>query len=406
MAEDAQRWRRPRGVPPLTAKRDHYLRLMKQGMSNSEACRRAGINRRTGTRWRFGRTVALEDGRQLYYAPIATPRVASRRFLSEDERITIADGLRSGRSRRSIATELGRSPSTISREVARNCDPNTGEYRPWAAQQQTVARRCRPKPRKLVAYEQLRLVVQHHLDRRWSPEQIANTLREDFPGRPDMQITAESIYQEIYAPDSMLRRERPVLRTRRLHRRRRSRGHRQDRFVVPMVMIRERPAEVADRTVAGHWEGDLLVGAHNRSAIATLVERSTRFTILLQLGRQRSAERLRDEMIETFNGLPIGLRRSLTWDQGIEMARHHEFAAATGMAVYFCDPASPWQRPTNENTNGLLRQYFPKGTDLSTHSLDDIRAVANELNRRPRKTLRWRSPAAQLSTLLNHGALP
>jgi len=373
---------------------------MNQGSSNSEACRTVGINRRTGSRWRFGRTVERGDGDQLYYAPIATPVALSGRFLSPQERLMIADGLRAGRSRRSIAAELKRSPSTISREVARNSDPDSGEYRPWAAQQQAAGRRGRPKPRKLVAHAELRQIVQQGLEQRWSPEQIANTLRQECPDRAELHITAESIYQEIYATDSVLRRERPVLRTRRMHRRRRSGDHRRNRFTVPMVMITERPPEVADRAVAGHWEGDLIIGATNRSAIATLVERTTRFTMLIHLGRHRSAERLRDEMVDVFTDLPVELRRSLTWDQGIEMACHHQFAAATGMKVYFCQPASPWQRPTNENTNGLLREYFPKGSDLSIHTADDLRAVARQLNERPRKALGWHSPHARLATLL------
>jgi IS30 family transposase len=217
-----------------------------------------------------------------------------------------------------------------------------------------------------------------------------------------MQITPESIYQEIYAVDSVLTRERSLLRSGRIHRQRRSRGHRQECFTAPMTMIKDRPTEVDDRETAGQWEGDLIVGSFNRSAIATLVERTSRFTILLQLGRRRTVVQLRDEMIEAFDHLPEHLRRSLTWDRGIEMARHHEFAETTGIAVYFCELAKPWQRPTNENTNGLLRQYFPKGTDLSVHSLDDLRRVADELNDRPRKTLGWQSPASRLATLTEH----
>lgn len=405
MGAGSKRRIRGPGIPPLTGKRDQYLRLMSQGMSNSEACRRVGINRRTGTRWRYGRTVEVADGRRLYYAPIAAPVVLSDRFLSDDERIVIADGMRAGRSRRAIAAELGRSPSTISREVARNRDPMTGEYRPWTAQQKAAARRCRPKRRKLAANAALRALVQVRLDQRWSPEQIANRLRDEFLDQPDMQIAAESIYQEIYATDSVLRQQRPVLRTRRLHRRRRRRDQPRERFVVPMVMITKRPVEVANRETPGHWEGDLIVGSRNQSAIATLVERLTRFTILLPLGRRRSAAQLRDGMIEIFTALPAQVRRSLTWDQGVEMARHHEFTAATGIPVYFCDPASPWQRPTNENTNGLLRQYFPKGSDLSTHTLDDLRAVADELNHRPRKILGWQSPATQFTNFSKTGAL-
>ncbi len=234
-------------------------------------------------------------------------------------------------------------------------------------------------------------MVQVGLDQRWSPEQIANTLQLEHAGRPDMRICAESIYREIYATDSVVVQQRPVLRTGRVHRQRR-RGQRRERFVVPMVMITHRPDEVDARVVPGHWEGDLIIGARNQSAIATLVERTSLFTILIPLGRQRSSDQLRDELIRVFTRLPSDLARSLTWDQGVEMARHHELTTAADLPVYFCERASPWQRPINENTNGLLRQYFPKGTDLSTYTDHDVQAAANELNRRPRKTLVWRSP--------------
>jgi len=399
VTEDQRQWKGRRGSPALTGKRDEYRRLISQGMSNSEACRRVGVNRRTGSRWRYGRVAGQGDGHEIYYPPVVAAVVISGRFLSQDERLAIGDGVRAGRSLRSIADELGRSPSTVSREIARNSDPATGEYRPWTAQRRAEARRARPKARRLQADAVLRAVVQAGFDQRWSPEQIANTLTVDHPDQPQMRLCPESIYREIYAPDSVVDRKRPVLRTGRLHRQRR-RGQRRERFCAPMVMISERPAEVDARVTPGHWEGDLIVGARNQSAIATLVERTTLYTILIQLGRHRSADQLRDELIRVFTQLPDELARSLTWDQGMEMARHHEFATVTGIPVYFCEPASPWQRPINENTNGLLRQYFPKGTDLSTHTDRDVQAAAAQLNRRPRKTLAWRSPAAIMDDLL------
>jgi len=379
---------------------------MKQGMTNSAACRTAGVNRKTGVRWRYGRTVETTTG-QLRYAPIAEEEETSSKFLSSDERIRIADGHRAGKSSRVIGAEVGRHPTTVSREIARNSDPASGEYRPFAAQQQAASRRTRPKQRRVEANLELRAVVQKGLDKRWSPEQIAASLPAEHPDRVDMRACPETIYQAICAPGSVLQRpDRPVLRSGREHRRRRRRdGQRLERFTAPMTNVSERPDSADDRGEAGHWEGDLIVGAFNRSAIGTLVERSTRMTLLIHLAGGRSAERLRDEMVAVFAQLPAELRRSLTWDQGIEMARHHEFSAASGVPVYFCNRASPWQRPTNENTNGLLREYFPKGTDLSVHTLEDLGAVAAELNARPRKTLGWATPADLFASLAKRAAL-
>ena len=379
---------------------------MNQGWSNSAACREAGINRRTGSRWRYGRTVETTTG-QLHYPPIAVKAESSSRFLSSEERIRIADGHRLGKTSRVIGAELGRHPTTVSREIARNSDLASGEYRPFAAEQQAASRRARPKPRRVETNEELRVVVQTRLNTRWSPEQIAASLTAEHPDRPDMHASTETIYQAIYAPGSVLQRpDRPVLRSGRVHRRRRRRdGQRLERFTEPMTNISERPPSADNRIETGHWEGDLIVGAFNRSAIGTLVERSTRLTLLIHLAGGRSAERLRDEMIAVFAALPPELRRSLTWDQGIEMARHHEFSAASGVPVYFCNRSSPWQRPTNENTNGLLREYFPKGTNLSVHSIDDLAAVAAELNARPRKTLGWATPADLFASLTKRTAL-
>jgi IS30 family transposase len=238
--------------------------------------------------------------------------------------------------------------------------------------------------------------VQDRLEKRWSPEQIAHALREEFPNQPERHLVPETIYQAVYRPGrGGLRRDLPpVLRTRRRRRKPRRRpDQRRPTKLVDMTMITDRPAEADDRSVPGHWEGDLITGKQNRSAIGTLVERRSRFTILLHLPERHTAEAVRDAIIAAFAPLPPQLRRSLTWDQGSELALHNEIAAALGIPVFFCDPHSPWQRPSNENTNGLLRQYFPKGSDLRVHDAVRLDDVAAELNDRPRKTLNWNTPA-------------
>ncbi|WP_131743472.1 IS30 family transposase [Actinomadura roseirufa] len=402
MAFEIRLNRKPQGRKALVREREEYFRLMDQGFSSTEACRIVGINRRTGKEWRNGR---LASAGHTARAPVVRPgpQDGPTRYLREDERVHIADRLREGASLRAIAAELGRSPSTVSREVRRNRHPVSGQYRPHAAQARADARRPRPKPGKIGLNPELRDYVQRHLGRRWSPEQICQQLRRDFPGRPEMHVTHETIYQALYVQGrGELRRELTrALRTgRALRRPRRQARQRQPRMAQQMVMISERPAEVADRAVPGHWEGDLIIGKNNRSAIGTLVERSTRYVTLLHLPQGRAPELVRDALVEAAMSLPQHLRRSLTWDQGTEMHLHHEFTIATDIPVYFCDPASPWQRGSNENTNGLLRQYFPKGTDLSDHTRDDLDAVAAELNSRPRKTLGWETPAERLAKLL------
>jgi IS30 family transposase len=245
--------------------------------------------------------------------------------------------------------------------------------------------------------------VQAGLGKRWSPEQISQVLRREFPDQPEMQVSHETIYQELYVHGrGELRRELTrCLRTgRALRRPRRMPDQRGRRTIPQQIMISQRPAEADDRAVPGHWEGDLIIGKGQASAIGTLVERSTRFVMLLHLPDRHGAEAVRDAMITAMQDLPNALRRSLTWDQGIEMARHSEITLATELPIYFCDPHSPWQRGSNENTNGLLRQYFPKGTDLSVHTAEYLAAVAQELNTRPRKTLNWDTPAQVLARLL------
>jgi IS30 family transposase len=380
----------------------------------------------------------------------SSAKLLSGRYLSFAEREEIALLLVQGHSLREIGRRLGRDPSTISRELDRNAATHGGvmAYRATTAQWHADRSARRPKPTKLARNAALRTYVEERLagvvappsdvrvrgcamrrkdpckDRRWtkawSPEQIALRLSIDFPDDETMRISHEAIYQALYVQGrGALRRELATclrtgraLRVPRARTRKRSKG-----FVSPEVMISERPAEAADRAVPGHWEGDLIVGAGS-SAIGTLVERTTRFTMLLHLPRLagygegargdngpslsgHGAEAVRDAITRTIITLPEELRRSLTWDQGVEMAQHSRLKIDTGIQVYFCDPRSPWQRGTNENTNGLLRQYFPKGTDLSIYSADEISAVAAALNGRPRKTLGWKTPAEALDELLS-----
>jgi IS30 family transposase len=388
------------GRRPLIREREAYLALVDQGVGNAEACRIVGINIRTGRRWRYGRN---PTGREAAAARVTAARPVRGRYLNEDERLHIADRHRERATVRQIAAELGRDPSTISRELRRNAHPVSGDYRPHAAQARALARRPRPKISKIAACLALRQAVQDGLDRKWSPEQIVRRLRRDYPDRPEMHVTHETIYQALYVQGrGELRRElTKALRTGRAVRRpRRQAQQRTPRMATPMVMISERPAEIEDRAVPGHWEGDLIIGKDNQSAIGTLVERATRYVMLVHLPLGRTADLVRDALIATVGRLPGHLRRSLTWDQGIEMHLHQQFSITTDVPVYFCDPHSPWQRGSNENTNGLLRQYFPKSTDLSGHSLEHLDAVAAELNGRPRKTLGWDTPAERFAKLL------
>jgi len=300
---------------------------------------------------------------------------------------------------RAIAVEVGRSPSTVSRELRRNRVEGSGEYRPFAAQRLAVDRLARPGRGKLVNDPLLRQFVAGRLKKRWSPEQISQALRSAFPGRPELHLVPETIYQALYRPElGGLHRE--VSNALRTGRRRRKPHRRPDArragSLVGMTMIDQRPAEAEDRATPGHWEGDLITGEQNRSAVGTLIERSSRFTVLLYLPGRHTAEAVRDALVQAMSKLPPHLRRSLTWDQGKEMALHAEVAQTLGMPVFFCEKASPWQRPSNENTNGLLRQYFPKGSDLRVHSFGELAAVAAELNDRPRKTLGWVTPAQRL----------
>jgi transposase, IS30 family len=383
-------------VPLPNEVRRAFWRLIAAGASTDDASAAMGLNRRTGRRW-FTEAGGMPPG-----------DLAERtgRYLSFAEREEIALGRAAGLSMRAIARQLGRAPSTISREIARGCLNRRprGRYRALLAQARADARARRPKPAKLVLHPRLHAWVADKLERlQWSPEQITRRLRLEFPDDESMRISHEAIYQSLYVQGrGALRRELAVcLRTGRALRKPRRRVDGRRERIKDKVMISERPAEVADRAVPGHWEGDLVVGKNGKTAVGTLVERSTRFLLLLHLPDGFDAEGVRDAITDKITTLPAALRRTLTWDQGLEMRRHAELTIAADLPVYFCDPHSPWQRGSNENTNGLLRQYLPKSTDLSLHTVADLDAIADKLNGRPRKTLGFRTPAEELDRLLS-----
>jgi transposase, IS30 family len=424
-----------------------FWTVVARGATSTDAGREAGVSEVLGTRW-FRECGGV--------TPQSVFHVDSGRYLSFAEREQIALWRAADTGVREIARRLHRAPSTVSRELRRNASTRGGTltYRATVAQWHRDRRAARPKQAKMADNPRLRRYVQERLagrlvtehgvtvagpavpftgrnrarraDRRWaqawSPEQIAARLRRDFPDDPTMRISHEAIYQALYIEGrgALSREYVACLRTGRALRVPRGRTRRARRnqrgFITPEITLDRRPAEVADRAVPGHWEGDLIIGL-NRSAIGTLVERTTRYTILLPLPRMegygcqervkngpalagRGAEAVKNAIIEAVAFLPEKLRRTLTWDRGTEMAAHAELAPQTGLSVFFCDPHSPWQRGTNENTNGLLRQYFPKGTDLSRHDAEQLAAVAHTLNTRPRKILDWRTPTEAL-----HGVL-
>jgi transposase, IS30 family len=380
----------------LIEKQARFWVLMAQGSTLQAACDAVGVNRRTGRHWRQA------TGGQI---PRKKPE-ASGRYLCLEERLRIADLHLAGAGVGAIATQVGRSASTISRELRRNgpqpSSRGRSKYAPYAAQKRAELRGRRPKASKFENVE-LAVAVQAKLCVKWSPEQISDHLAATFPDRVEMQVCPETIYQALYVQGrGHLRADlHQHLRTGRAVRRpRRSTAKGPSGKIPDMIMISERPAEVADRAVPGHWEGDLILGSNCRSAIATLVERQARYTMLVHLPQGHGAMAVRDGLEAAIKTLPEHLRKSLTWDQGTELAQHRQITLATKMAIYFCDPHSPWQRGTNENTNGLLRQYFPKGTDLSVHSPERLLEVAAELNARPRKTLGRITPADALQRLL------
>lgn len=347
-----------------------------------------------------GRSKATVE-RVLAAAGGLPPRRLGRpvRCLSLEDREEISRGLAAGDTFGVIATRLGRAASTVGREVKAN--GGRAGYRAWAAERRAYQVAARPKQAKLAASARLRGEVEARLSKRWSPQQIAQSLRIDYPDQPEMWVSHETIYQSLFVQGrGALRKELAAcLRTGRAQRRPRALAQRAG-VVKDMVLISDRPAEIEDRAVPGHWEGDLIIGKNGRSAIGTLVERHTRLVMLIHLPDGHTAEQVRVGLANKVQALPAELRRSITWDQGSELAQHAQFSVDTGVDVYFCDPHSPWQRGSNENTNGLLRQYFPKGTDLSVHSADHLDAVARELNERPRQTLGWMKPSEKFADLL------
>ena len=429
------------------AERRPFWKAIAIGHSSEDAAAMAGVSPAVGNRW-YRQCGGIPPSNLASSAPEPTGR-----YLDFAEREQIALARARGDGVREIARQLGRSPSTISRELRRNAAARSGafEYRAHTAQWHADRAAMRPKPAKLLTNAALRKYVQDRLagniatpggrliagpqvkwkgrrhgprqarrwSQAWSPEQIANRLLTDFPQDTSMRISHEAIYQALYVQGrGALRRElTPCLRTGHALRVPRERvRNRGKSFVTPEILISERPACVEDRAVPGHWEGDLILGLAS-SAIGTLVERSTRFTMLLHLpphpgrGKQprekhgpalagHGAEAVREAITKAMASLPDQFRKSLTWDQGTEMSQHAKLSIDTGLEVYFCNPQSPWQRGTNENTNGLLRQYFPKGTDLSAHKANELKAVALALNTRPRKTLGWRAPAEAFNELL------
>jgi IS30 family transposase len=355
------------------------------------------------------RVIGKEIGRAhrtvwTYLRVLRRPPVPERKRsvlqLSLAEREEISRGLAGGESRRSIARRLGRSPSTISREVTRN--GGVRRYRACRADRDALRRARRPKPAKLAMCGRLRAVVEAKLEVRWSPQQISGWLVEEFPDEPEMRVSHETIYVSLFVQSCGALRKELTRYLRSGHTTRRPRGHtvmNGQGQLRGTLNIRERPAEADDRAVPGHWEGDLLMGKRMH-AMATLVERKTRFVMLVALPNGHAGDVVADALAAKITELPEQLRRSLTWDQGKEMAGHAQFSVQTGVPVYFCDPRSPWQRGSNENTNGLLRQYFPKRTEIAHFTQADLDDVAAELNGRPRQTLGWRSPSQALDEVL------
>ncbi len=398
-------------VPGRRELQRQFWLLVRAGLAKKRAAVALGLSADTGKEW-------FSQAGGVMPAYVTTP--SSGRFLAIAEREEIFAGVERGDSIRRIARSLDRAPSTVLRELRRNLEPHyrrrSGRqsqrgrprtqpwgYRPSRAQCRAERLAARPQPAKLVLHPQLRELVQAKLRERLSPQQVAADLRQEFPDQPEMWVSPETIYQAIYVQGrGHLGRELAVcLRTGRALRQPRRPANGRRTRIPGMVNISERPPEVEDRAVPGHWEGDLILGRRNRSAIGTLVERSTRFVMLLHLPQGHGPLEVQEAMIAATHRLPQLIWKSLTWDQGIEMRNHAAIKLATGLDIFFCDPAKPWQRGSNENTNGLLRQYFPKGTDLSQHGPDYLEFVSAQMNRRPRKTLGWLRPAQALGRLFS-----
>ncbi len=378
--------------PHLTVEqRQLARRLSLKGMSLRE------VGRQVGCSHEVVRSVVRRDSKRPVRSEAWRPG-PGRLTLADREEISL--GLRGGHSFTEIAARLGKATSTVSREVAAN--GGRGDYRAWRAHQRARVQAQRPKPFKLSG-DRLAGQVTEWLKDWWSPQEISHRLRMEYADDPTMHVSHETIYQSLFVQGrGELRRE--LVRCLRTGRIKRRAGRRPDNWgqLRDMVMISDRPAEAEDRAVPGHWEGDLIIGKDCRSAVGTLVERTTRYVLLLHLPDGRDAAGVEHALRQAITTLPDELRRSLTWDQGKEMAHHAQFTISTGVQVYFCDPHKPWQRGSNENTNGLLRQYMPKGTDLSAHTADDLARFAHSLNNRPRKTLGYMKPSERLAELLAH----
>jgi IS30 family transposase len=370
----------PNKMPPAVKRR--YFELIRQGLSGSAASSQVGVSLSCGSLW-------FIDAGSVDFVD----KPISRRYLTQDDRIEIADGLAAGEPVKAIAARIGKSYQSVYREISRNRKPN-GRYQPWYAHGQAHQRRRRTRECRFAFDEALRDVVAGKLDKHWSPAQISRWLRRRWPKRRSWHACAETIYEAVYrgliaAKDSL------TLRTGRTYRHKRGRGRNREGALkqsTNMKSISQRPPVVETRTRTGHWEGDLIIGTGQRSAIATLVERKSRLTVLVPIRGGHTAQNVGDALIKTFTSLPKTLRGTLTWDQGNEMFHHERIEQATGLRIYFADPHSPWQRGTNENTNGLLRQYFPKGTDLGLVTDQRLRDVSIELNDRPRECLNDRTP--------------
>jgi IS30 family transposase len=389
------------GIRYSQATRERFWEAMHSGATVTEAAVIAGMSEHTGRRW-------VQQAGFVPRTPVPVDAESDpsppKGPMSFIERCRLEQLLETGHTPAQAATLLGRHPHTINRE--RDRGQTVSGYRARVGQDVAEANRKRPKPRHLEDRPALLAEVVARLEQRHSPVQIAARLRQDFPDDPEMWVSHETIYQALYVQPrgELARLVKTALRTGRTQRKPQGRKPIEDRnrFKAGMVNISERPAEADDRAIPGHWEGDLILGSTaSGSAIGTLVERTTGFVVLLHLPDDRTAATLADAMSAKVPEIPEILRRSLTWDQGSEMALHTKITKATGLPIYFCDPHSPWQRGTNENTNGLLRQYFPKGTDLSFYGPGWLDQVAAELNARPRKRLGWRTPAEELDRLLS-----
>lgn len=375
-------------LPSSAMKR--YFELVREGHKGAAAARMIGVSTSCGSLW------FIDAGRMI--VPDAGP--ISPRFLTQDDRIAIADGLQARQSKKEIAASIGKSFQSVYREIKRNSKPD-GRYQPWWAHNQALLRRRRPKTEKIRGSKSLRTEVRHKLTEKWSPQQVSRFLARTYPGQPGMQACPETIYRALFhgllgsKPGSKLR-------TGRARRKPHRRGAPHLNKIKNMTLLDHRPLEVNDRATPGHWEGDLIIGGHQSGAIGTLVERTTRYLKLIHLPDGWKAPQVRNALILQTAGIPPELRKTLTWDQGREMTLHEDTAALTGFRIFFCDPHSPWQRGTNENTNGLLRQYFPKSTDLTVHSAQDLRDVARQLNNRPRLILGDETPAEAMRAWLTH----